>query len=255
MTIMIEPIFLVHDRIERNHASCMAGQYEVRRDYVTQIPNKLGRRLELRLLDGINAHPRLTAQVIGRHLTGSLEYAGGGSLHTVVRDGDSVTKVHRRSAFVSEGQRHAMREQHTRQHQLLRRHLGGYVLRQAFRVDTHPLNNVQRAILSEQPVVAFEELGLFAAHKPEINLSALTMAEQQHPGIESALHDFAMGGKRLYEATGMLVDTSGLGNIVLAPLASETGLVCLDGLPIAEPNAGDVQRIMSQIELVLQHTI
>jgi len=251
---MIEPAFLLHDRIERNHASCMAGQYDVRREYVAQIPNRIGRTLELQLLEVINVHPEATARLLGRHLTGTLEYAGGGSLHTVVREGDSVTKINRRSAFMVEAERQAQCERHSAQHQLLKQHLGGYVLAQEFRVDTHLLNRKQRAVISEQPVVAFEDLQLFPAHKPRIDLAALEAVKQQHPGVESALRDLALGGSRLYEDTGMLVDTSGLSNIVLAPQATETGLLCLDGLPIAEPNKSDVSRIMSQLDLLLRHT-
>lgn len=251
---MIEPIFLLHDRIERNHASCMAGQYEVRREYVAQIPNKIGRIAELKLLDTVNQHPEITAQVIGRHLTGSMSYAGGGSLNTVVHEGDMVTKINRRSAFMQESARHELRNTQSRQHAMLRRHLGSYILAQEFRVAVHPLNKNQRAVLSDQPLIVFSDLHLFAAHQAKINEHALELAKQDHPGIDAALHELAEGGKQLYEATGMLIDSSGLGNIVYAPQATETGLLCLDGLPIANPTKNDTQRIMGQLDLIIQHT-
>jgi|GEM_PF-6922448 len=245
---MADIAFLLRDRVERNYAAVMAGRYPERHAYVSQIPNTLGRHAEVALLDTIWRRRHVFGTLLGLELPEGTKYAGAGSLHTVIQNDTAVTKIHRRSAYLSEPGREAMRDEHINQHRLLRQYLGEMVVPQETTVGAHPLRAGWRAVRSEQPLVAFDNLNLFAAHQPEVSTTALELAKLDYPGIETALQDLAIGGLALYEATGLLVDTSGQNNIVVA----DGEVRCLDGLPIADGNAGDVRRITGQLTGLLQ---
>lgn len=244
---------LLASELERNLACVLGGQIESRRRNIRQMTNKLHLASELVLL-GVSLHlPDLVGSIVGIDTRPKGYYfVGGGHDHTVISDGRVVTKINRDSVLQTEAARQNMAERMNREHRLMCRYLGGLLVEQTTIVDAHPLNSHKRAVQTLQDIVEFEPLTIFHPHKPEIGEAALEQTVAAHPAIEGSLHELAERSLQMAEETGLLLDVSGLDNIVITKDRQE--LKCIDGLPLHADNKSDRTRIGGQLRQLLKLT-
>lgn len=235
----------LHGEFERNWACHEDPFYEQRRTNIDQRTTTSHRLVEGRMLEFARNYPEATSSFLRRAIqpNSNLSLAGAGSAHTAVTDGQQILKIHRLSTFMNDQAKVALNESMIAQHKVLRNHLGTMVIRQTTRVDSNPLRPRKKAVISTQPYINFEDLGIFDGYRSTIDQSVFESVKNKFPGITEALFDFANYGLQMHEKTGLLPDTSGLNNIVVA----DGELLCLDGLPIGSSKASDVERITAQL--------
>lgn len=111
----------------------------------------------------------------------------------------------------------------------------------------NPIRPNDRAVLTSQDYYNLEDTGIFNPYNPGIDEQKVNELEERFPGITQSLGQFAELGLRLYEETGLLVDTSGLNNVVMAKRNGQSQLTCLDGTPAFINKQSVVDRLIGQM--------
>lgn len=248
----MRPWVHVHERVERNLMAVLAGGRDQRAANIAQTPHAVGRVGELLLLAAIGSRPDRWAALLGRRPPGDVAVVGSGSEHTVVLRGRHVEKIHRRSVFMSAEEQVALARETARLHAVQSSYLGDLAVGQTTAVAEHPLNRDLLAVVSCQPWVAYERIGVFRAHGPSIDHAGLESNLERLAWLAAALHHVAVIGLRMHAETGLLLDCTGMDNIVVA--AGSERLVCLDGVPIATRSEVDTTRILGQLDALRRAT-
>ena len=205
------------------------------------------------MLRMVAVRPERVLRWLDRSIPDDVRVVGSGSAHTVIERYGHVEKIHRRSAFLSSSEQSALAEQFVDLHNEQTRYVGDAVVPQTTTVAPHPLRDGLNVVVSRQPLVDFERLDIFRAHEPTIDRARLETAAERDPWLRAALRRVAQAGLKMHSRTGLLLDCSGMDNIVVATTGRRR-LVCLDGLPISTGNRVDTRRILGQLNSVLSAT-
>ncbi len=243
-----ENAFFIRDELERNYVCVQAGDAELRRTNIEAMPQAIPRRIETALLDFAEDHPDSAKKLLRLEVEKTdLVYAGAGTENTAVTDGSNVWKIYRKSVHWAEKDRQHKAYRDPEDHMIMADFMDQFIVRELATVEDHPLRSRKRAVITRQEYLDFVPTGIFTAYKPEINETAVEDLADEYSGITQELGRFAVCGLEMYQATGMLVDSSGLNNVVMADRGGEMKLTCLDGTPVKQNNASVAERIVGQL--------
>jgi hypothetical protein len=238
----------IRDELERNYVCVQAGDAELRRTNIEAMPQAVPRSIESSLLNFAEDHPDAARKLLGLEIeqTG-LAYAGAGTESTAVTDQAKVWKIYRKSVHWRQKDRQEKAYQDREDHTVMRYHLPDFIAPEITTVEDHPLRKGKRAVVTQQTYYDFIPTAIFLPYESVVDEEAVEALESGHPGMAAELGKFAAAGLAMYHETGLLVDSSGLNNIVLADRDGELKLTCLDGTPVKQNNASVAERIVGQL--------
>lgn len=232
--------------VATNVGECL--QLERRNEIPATVPFGPKRLLSRFILSFANRYPAKADTMLDKLAqTRGYSYLGSGYEFSVYQElgEDMVTKVHRRSAGMSEAERSTLILEKEFGHEVLRDHLGTIMLGQSVYIGEHVLGTYQ-TVQIKQPLVEFRATDApFEADNLVVDPQRLSTLLSAYPGVDNALRDFVTASKQLHEKTGFLPDTAGANNL----LAQAGGnLVLLDSTPIEHENTYVQSMVLSQLD-------
>lgn len=202
------------------------GAMEQRRQQINSMPLTY-RRIGLQAIDScIFLIPSLVHRI--EHSLFSLHgvtYVGSGAESRVFRLGNTVLKYAHGSERIDEDKKQEIVKEMSDKFNILRNSLAPFVLDQSISIAPHIIRTRKTVVQTEQPYVAFTSFMRPAGDEGgvDMDLSAVNL---------NALSDFTDRSRALYRETGLLPDTNGLDNVVVAG----AGVILIDTQPIAGDN-------------------
>lgn len=153
------------------------------------------------------------------------EVVGYGFQSTVLRTGNEVIKVMRRSTYEDDEWRRAKVEDLTSRQRTAMAYIGEYLIPQEFNIEDHPVYEGKATIISRQRYVDYAEYPL-----------EKMFADCQHPDTSYYLRDFSLAALAMLNREQLIPDILGTNNIV----SYESKPMLLDTVPMTRsdnPNA------------------
>ncbi|CAN5624429.1 hypothetical protein BH23PAT1_BH23PAT1_4930 [soil metagenome] len=220
---------------------------EHRKSQILSVNNPLKRFGALTLHNLITTYPELAGQIFDRELKRSgFCRLGRGFESVVYKQGDTVFKILQRSIDMPETLRQQLAQERTQEHRVLVNYMGSTAIRHNIIVDEHPINTDKRAVQIQQPFYDFAPLNIFEPDKPAVQTEELAEACHQYPGLNTALTDLVITGKRMYADTGLIPDTNGRSNFGVWH-DPEPNLILVDSQPVTQEHAPFQGTILGQL--------
>jgi hypothetical protein len=205
---------------------------KVRTDDITQIPHFV-KRNTMRGIDwlcGKDQRIGALALTFFANNIGGMEYLGNGAWSSVYRNDDTVLKVHRGTALMSDQERLEYLKCHIDDSRNTQSILGKLVLPQELTIEEHPFGKYT-VVVARQPFIRGEPINFVHSSTPHIDTNAIHDYIENSIVTPKTLTDFVDATFCLDDTHSLVPDINGYGNFI----ASQQGELCLiDSDPVAK---------------------